>query len=453
MKLNCLIATLAIALFATVPTHAAFEDVFYSARSAAMGGAMTAVSDDSVSLFYNPAGLGQIRNPQVEANFLNAKSSPSGPAAQQVTDGTAIIPAGNLNGTFGIAGLYNQNGSLDETGREVKLGYGSRGLLDTGSGALDFGGALNYLDSGVQGTPAAAHADIDMGTLYRFGDRYSFGASILNLGEPHFHGINGLVDQAPTTFRAGFAESLSGYTVALDAVHSNAAGPIPSLTYAALGMERWIPTAQYGSVAARAGLDLGNQNKSLSLGAGWRIMGAEVDYAVIVPLSGPTAFTNAISMSFRFGVSDPQAEFERILREEIDYRKKLTQALEAGEVHQWQLTQELTSLQSQLDALKNELADKNLSAQQAEAKLEELKGKYHDALGKFEKIKNDRARAAKTTDQDRFQQDWAAYQKLKMNGAPDSLLISDVKEILRAYKAKNVDLAPANRELLRLLGQ
>ena len=108
---------------------------------------------------------------------------------------------------------------------------------------------------------------------------------------------------------------------------------------------------------------------------------------------------------------------------------------------------------SQLDDLKSELADKKLSAQQAEAKLEELKGKYHDALGKFEKIKSERARTAKATDQDRFQEDWAAYQKLKMNGAPDSLLTRDVKEILRAYKTKNVDLAPANRELIRLLGQ
>ena len=77
------VAGIFFCFLASLPARAAFEDAFYSARSAAMGGAMTAISDDSASLFYNPAGLGQIRNPQVGANYLNAKNSPSGAAKKK----------------------------------------------------------------------------------------------------------------------------------------------------------------------------------------------------------------------------------------------------------------------------------------------------------------------------------------------------------------------------------
>ncbi len=434
------------------PAFSAFEDVFYDARSAAMGGAMTAIPDDPMALFYNPAALGQTRAPEITASDLNLKNAPSGAGNQQVGDASAILPAPEgLNGSFGFAGLYDQNSALPETNREIKMGYGSRGLFDTGSGTLDMGGSLDYLNGSVAGGSSIGRVAADLGALYKWGDRYSLGASLLNLGEPKFAAPQGLVDMAPTTLRAGFSESVSGYTVDIDGVHQNATALIPALNYAALGMERWFPTAEHGSIAARAGLNMGNLNKSFSAGIGWRIMGAEVDYALLLPLSQATGTSDAVSLSFRFGASDPQAEFERILREEIAYRKKLAAALQAGQIHQWQLDDELKNLKEQLDALKSQLSDKTLSEREAKTKLKSLKEHLQEEAKKAEMLKEARARAAKMSEQDKFMKDWNAYERLKISGEPDSLLIRNVKEILRAYKNKPVDLAPANRELLRLI--
>lgn len=435
-----------------VQSQAAFEDVFYDARAAAMGGAMTAIPDDQAALFYNPAALGQTRIPEVEASALNLKNTPAGAGNQQAGDALAVLPAPEgLNGSFGFAGLYDQNSSLPETNREIKMGYGSRGLFDTGNGTLDLGGSLDYLNGNVQGGSPIGRAAADLGALYKWDDRYSIGASILNLGEPTFPAPQGLTDMAPTTLRAGFSESLSGYTVGIDGVHQSATSLIPALNYAALGMERWFPTAEYGSIAARAGLNMGNLNKSFSAGIGWRIMGAEVDYALLLPMSGATGTSDAISLSFRFGASDPQAEFERILREEIAYRKKLSTALQASQIHQWELDDELKNLKDQLETIKSQLADKTLSEKEARSKLRNLEEHLQEEAKKAELLREARKKAAKMSEQEKFTRDWNAYRKLKLNGAPDTILIRTVKEILRAYKNKPVDLAPANRELLRLI--
>lgn len=413
---------------------------------------MTAIPDDPAALFYNPSALGQTRIPEVEASDLSLKNAPSGAGNQQIGDASAILPAPEgLNGSFGFAGLYDQNSSLPETDREIKMGYGSRGLFDTGSGTLDLGGSLDYLNGSVEGGSPVGRAAADLGALYKWGDRYSVGASILNLGEPQFPAPQGLIDMAPTTLRAGFAESLSGYTIDIDGVHQNATALIPALNYAALGMERWFPTAEYGSIAARAGLNMGNLNKSFSAGIGWRIMGAEVDYALLLPMSGATGTSDAVSLSFRFGASDPQAEFERILREEIAYRKKLSTALQSSQIHQWELDDELKNLKDQLDSLKSQLANKTLSEEEAKSKLKALQDRLEGEAKKAALLKEARARASKMSEQEKFTRDWNAYEKLKINGAPNTLLIHSVKEILRAYKNKPVDLAPANRELLRLI--
>ena len=46
---------------------------------------------------------------------------------------------------------------------------------------------------------------------------------------------------------------------------------------------------------------------------------------------------------------------------------------------------------------------------------------------------------------------WAAYSRQKLSGAPDSVLIDQVKRLLQQYKDSGVDLSNANQELVRLL--
>jgi len=51
--------------------HPAFKDTGWGARPAGMGGAFTAVSDDATGILFNPAGLAQLK--QIELDFMYAK--------------------------------------------------------------------------------------------------------------------------------------------------------------------------------------------------------------------------------------------------------------------------------------------------------------------------------------------------------------------------------------------
>ena len=62
----------AIIIIASVShTQAAFKDLGWSVRAAGMGGAYTALSDDSTGMHYNPAGLVQVVSP--EMNMMYSK--------------------------------------------------------------------------------------------------------------------------------------------------------------------------------------------------------------------------------------------------------------------------------------------------------------------------------------------------------------------------------------------
>ena len=51
----------------------------------------------------------------------------------------------------------------------------------------------------------------------------------------------------------------------------------------------------------------------------------------------------------------------------------------------------------------------------------------------------------------RFQDDWKAYEKLKREGVADAVLLDRLKNILREYQDKGIDLDDAHRELQRLM--
>ena len=61
--------SLYLCLFLASNAHAAFEDVGVGARAPGMADAFVAVADDANALFYNPAGLGQLKDGQLYANY------------------------------------------------------------------------------------------------------------------------------------------------------------------------------------------------------------------------------------------------------------------------------------------------------------------------------------------------------------------------------------------------
>ncbi len=104
-----LLSTICYLLFTTCYLYGAFKENIWTARTAAMGGAFSAVSDDVSSTIFNPAGLAQIeRN---EANFTYAQKFLNLPNVQ----------TSNMNGLFGY--------TVPKIGA-FGLGYLSSGVSD-----------------------------------------------------------------------------------------------------------------------------------------------------------------------------------------------------------------------------------------------------------------------------------------------------------------------------------
>lgn len=448
MLLNAAAAAL---LLASAPARAAFEPSVGSARAQGLGGAMTAVADDPVSQLYNPATLGALDDGSVSVNFLRQFHTPAGEVDQEHFSLLGAVPVKQeiIDGTFGLGAQYTSamNGRRERT---YRVGYGTRGLWTREDRRLDAGGAFKLLKLTTDGGRAPLRPALDVGMLYRWSERYAFGASLLNFNGPPVE-ANGYRDRVPAEIRFGFAESVRGFTLAFDVAKREPSGHHAGTAEAAAGFERWWATTRAGSFAARTGLSVGDHEKDWSWGFGWRVMGGQIDYAMTVPISGTTKFGHAISIAFRFGQSNPEAEYEKVLATEIRYRKDLVEALEAGEVKQWKLAEELSRLREELDALRQKLAAKTGAEAETRKRLQDLQDRHKRALETFERLKSESTALKGKTKQALFDEDWSAYNRLKLSGAPDNVLVEHVKKLLQQYKDTGVDLSGANQELVRLL--
>ncbi len=438
-------------LLAAAPAFAAFEDAGWSPRAIAMGSAFTAVSGDASAAAYNPAGLGQPKGYQYSSNYLRQLHIPAGEVDQDQMNMALIVPIRQelLNGGFGLTWLYTDQEKLS-IDRSVGVGYGTRGFMEFDRATLDIGGGLKILSRNLRGGGGSTKPDLDFGMLLRFGDRYAAGLSVLNLNGPRLD-TGSVGDRVPATLRVGIAETVRNFTWALDFSKREPSGGHRGAAVVAAGLEYWAATARAGTFAARAGLGMGEALKTFNYGAGWRIFGGQLDYAMTLPLSGTPRLSHAVSMMFRFGEADPEREYERLLKDELRYRQGLTDSLEAAEVRQWKLSEELARLREQLEALQGELEGRKASESEARARLKALQDRHKAAQDSYEKVKEEARRLKEKTKEELYREDWASYQRMKSQGAPDAALADQVKRILRQYKDTGVDLGPANQELLRLL--
>jgi hypothetical protein len=298
------------------------------------------------------------------------------------------------------------------------------------------------LDAGGKG---GTHLALDLGMLYHFSERYAVGASFLNFGSPKFQG-----DRAPLAFKLGVAEQVRGIIFAADLTKRENSRSGTGQHTLALGFERWWATASAGQYALRSGLSLGEGMRAWSWGLGWRTRGARLDYSMTVPMTGIARLGHGISLSVRFGRADPEGEYEKLLSQELHYRRQLSEALEASSVKQWKLTEDLNRMRAEMGTLRDEVSRKRASEGDAKRRLKELEARQQKAAETLEKLKTDREGAARQIRISLFQEDWRSYQKAKLGGAADSVLLEQIGRILREYRDAGVDLSEASSELRRL---
>lgn len=426
---------------------AAFEDAGFGPRDVAMGGAFCAVTDDPGVVAYNPAAVGQATAVDASISYLRQFHIPSGESDRDSTRAAAVIPMRQdaLNGAFAVDTRYDRRTGVGGD-RAMGVMYGTRGLREREGGGLDFGGGFKLLSTSFNaGGKAGTHLALDLGTLYRFKDRYALGAALLNFGSPKFGG-----DRAPLALKIGAAEQVRGAILAVDFTKREKSSSGDGRHTAALGFERWWATARLGDYALRTGLSLGEGTRTANWGLGWRSHGARIDYAMTVPLTGTSRLGHGLSLSIRFGRADPEGEYAKLLSQELRYRRQLGEALEAGSVKQWKLSEEIARMRAEIQALRGEVEMKRASESDAKKRLREFEARQKKAQDDFERIRADRERAAREARISLYQQDWRSYQKAKMAGVADSVLFEQVSRILREYRDAGVDLSEASQELRRL---
>jgi hypothetical protein len=320
-------ATLALALLAA-PLTASFDEVGAGARAAGMADAQTALADDANAAVHNPAGLVQIVQPQLTAEF--------GEYARGLTDGsklgstylgyaypwtigdtvigfayrdfkattivqerTMLVGAGRRlkHQLFGWEGVWSYGANVKMLNREfVTDGFATNAIGDSGSAS---GRADPVLSGGAESKAFA----LDMGLMYQFGRRLesSFGLMGMNVNRPNIAIQSG--DRAPEIVKIGFAHrpKWGAMTAEMRRARRLAGEPDTDL---ALGVERHFRLQGPNAVSVRAGYAEGSRGyKAVTAGAAYHFGRFSLDYALSFPIGhlSDTDGHQRFGFSMKFG--------------------------------------------------------------------------------------------------------------------------------------------------------
>lgn len=435
------------------PAGAVFEDIPAGARQAGFGGAQAGL-EDPLGFWANPALAGAARKFETGGHFLSSERTTLGPAEFRSYGAWLLVPrmAYGKMGTLSVGGQYRDDGGRF-TQKAVSFGWGTWQLLRGGSGSLDFGASLKILSAAADGADSASGAAADLGLVFRPDSRHALGLAVLNLNNPSFD-FGTVKDKAPTAIKLGVSERREDYTLSLDVTRRSAAGGRKGNVSLNPGVEHSWRTERAGLFFTRAGLFVAERASALSAGLGWRRQASELSYALAAPLTGALVPAHSLSLSLRFGDRDVQDEYERLIRQEIKYRKDLVEALDDSARREAALRKEMTELKAEVDALSARLKDTQAAKAAESGEKERLAAvvRRQQAAEAEMRALEEKRRADKLA-QTRlaFNSEWQGYLKLKGGGAPADVLKSALQRIVTQYQDSNIDISLATVELQSLV--
>ncbi len=175
----------------TVSAWAIFEERPSSARAWGMGGAFTAVADDSSAIYFNPAGLGQLKMIELSGSYTMLY----GEKDLEYKLGNLALPMGRL-GTIGLATTNYGHRKLREDA--YIFSYGRKFTFEKQD--IYLGGNAKYLRLEIETVGKEFDYGGDLGLLYKLLDgKLSLGLFGGNVNTPH------IGDDLPQRYAGGIA--------------------------------------------------------------------------------------------------------------------------------------------------------------------------------------------------------------------------------------------------------
>lgn len=272
-----------------------------TARATGMGAAYTAVADDAASVFWNPAGLVNVRG----SEFL--VSHVEWPADINLTSAILAFNPKQIPGSFALSLR-----SLWLDPMLVRTAYqpdGNGQTFDAGSTSLGFtysrfftdkfssGFTLNYLHMGLAETSVNT-GSLDFGIMYRIGVRgLKLGMVIQNLGGKI--NFDDREAKLPTTFKVGASFNALDFGNQRLLASAEFQHPADASERANLGVEYNLNNLFYG----RAGYNLGYDSDAAAFGFGvafgtGKTSKAHFDYSAVDMQA--LGWVNRLSLSFTY---------------------------------------------------------------------------------------------------------------------------------------------------------
>ena len=279
-----------------------------TARSAALGGAMTAIADDSSALSENPAGLAKLAKPEAGATHIvlfedTAFDFVTGGLSTARWGGFAFGYLRQSSGGFEARAGPNdapvnfsvtQTGLLGGWGRSFSV-PGLSGSWLTRPKPLSVGVTVKSVTESIGATSASGHG-ADAGAIFSPDDRFSLGVSVSNLVAPKLTYVSSpvsyprVVDVSPA-----YLWKLSPDVRALTALKISKTDGESALVSGGVEL-------QYLRLLA---VRLGMRDKNLTTGIGIRYGNTSFDYAAQL---GDLGVGNFFTFTQRFGQTPEELE-------------------------------------------------------------------------------------------------------------------------------------------------
>jgi len=282
---SVLVSGLTLSSYASGPgtTAANFLKIGIGARATAMGEAFTALADDGTSIYWNPAGLVQVKKRELLAMYNIY--------FEEIKQGYLSLASPLLQGTIGLGFNYLHMGDIEGTDAQGNLtGYFSASDFQASlayarslSPHLSFGISAGILQDAIKEDKKTAFL-ANVGLLLKTSRLFSFGLVFQNIGSKLGEG------PLPFTFRGGVAVMLEPLNVEVDIVK-----PSDNETHYCVGVEWQIKEVLALRSGYKARQDIG---PGMSIGIGLSIKQIQFNYAYVS--RGDLGHLQKVSSAIRF---------------------------------------------------------------------------------------------------------------------------------------------------------